>query len=297
VVRLWVASQDFRNDIVVSDERITKVGETYRVIRNALRYQLSNLYDFDPAKHSVPDDQLTGLDRWILGEFAEVEKQVIAAYDVFEFHAVYQKLSQFAAIELSAIYHDVVKDRLYTDAANSHRRRSTQTALYRMVGGLCKMLAPILSFTADEAWEYVPGKSSISIHASEFTTTPFLPREAERELWKRLFEYRDSLLPKLEAQRQAKVIGKSLEAKVRLYAEHTLFSEWTDDKELLEAFRELCNVSQIEITKDRESESVVRADGQKCERCWHWEIDVGSHREHPTLCARCVAAIAQQVIG
>ena len=166
-----------------------------------------------------------------------------------------------------------------------------------MVGGLCKMLAPILSFTADEAWEYVPGKSSVSVHASEFMATPFARSEAERELWKSLFEYRDRLLPKLEAQRQAKVIGKSLEAKVRLYAEHTLFSEWRDNKELLEASRELCNVSQIEITKDRESESVVRADGQKCERCWHWETDVGSHPEHPTLCARCVTAIAQQVIG
>jgi isoleucyl-tRNA synthetase len=297
VVRLWVASQDFRNDIVVSDERIIKVGETYRVIRNALRYQLSNLYDFDPAKHIVPDDQLTGLDRWILGEFADLEKQVITAYDAFEFHTVYQKVSQFAAIELSAVYHDVVKDRLYTDAANSHRRRSTQTALYRMVSGLCQMLAPILSFTADEAWEFVPGKSSTSVHASECMATPFLRSEAERELWKRLFEHRDSLLPKLEAQRQAKVIGKSLEAKVRLYAEQTLFSDRTANKDLLEAFRELCNVSQFEITQDKESESVMRADGQKCERCWHWETDVGSNPKHPTLCARCVAAIAHQVIS
>ncbi|MEO8429326.1 MAG: class I tRNA ligase family protein, partial [Verrucomicrobiota bacterium] len=297
VVRLWVASQDFRNDIVVSDERITKVGETYRVIRNALRYQLSNLYDFDPAKHSVPDDKLTGLDRWILGEFAEVENHVIAAYGAFEFHAVYQQLSQFAAVEMSAIYHDVVKDRLYTDAANSHRRRSTQTALYRMVSGLCKLLAPILSFTADEAWEFIPGNSSTSVHASEFTATSFQRSEAERELWKRLLEYRDSLLPKLEAQRQAKVIGKSLEAKVRFYAEPRLFSEWTANKDLLETFRELCNVSQFEITQDRDSELVARADGQKCERCWHWEIDVGSYPEHPTLCARCVEAIGQPLDG
>ena len=116
VVRLWVASQDFRNDIIVSEERISKVGETYRVLRNALRYQLSNLYDFDPAKHAVPDDKLTGLDRWILGEFSQLEQEVIAAYDRYEFHVVYQKVSQFVAVELSAIYHDVVKDRLYTDA-------------------------------------------------------------------------------------------------------------------------------------------------------------------------------------
>ncbi len=149
IIRLWVASQDLRNDIIVNEERINKVAETYRVIRNALRYQLSNLYDFDPAKHTVPDEKLTGLDRWILGEFSKLETEVIAAYDAYEFHVVYQKVSQFAAVELSAIYHDVVKDRLYTDGADSHRRRSTQTALHRLVTGLCQMLAPILSFTAD----------------------------------------------------------------------------------------------------------------------------------------------------
>ena len=168
VVRLWVASQDYRNDIVVSEERIGKVGETYRVIRNALRYQLSNLYDFDPVKHSVTDDQLTGLDRWILGEFSKLEAEVLAAYDQYEFHVVYQKLSQFIAVELSSVYHDVIKDRLYTDAANSHRRRSTQTALHRLVTGLCQMLAPILAFTADEAWEFVPGKPTGSVHEANW---------------------------------------------------------------------------------------------------------------------------------
>ena len=173
VVRLWVASQDFRSDIVVSEERINKVGETYRGIRNALRYQLSNLYDFDPAKHSVSDDQLTGLDRWILGEFAKLEAEVLAAYDQYEFHVVYQKLSQFIAVELSSVYHDVIKDRLYTDAANSPRRRSTQTALHRLVTGLCQMLAPILAFTADEAWEFIPGKPTGSVHESEFKPSNF----------------------------------------------------------------------------------------------------------------------------
>ena len=118
------------------------VAETYRGLRNTLRYQLSNLYDYDPAKDAVPDDKLTALDRWILGEFSLLEQDVIAAYDRFEFHVVYQRISQFVAVELSAIYHDVVKDRLYTDPANSLRRRSTQTALHRMVAGLCRMLAP-----------------------------------------------------------------------------------------------------------------------------------------------------------
>ena len=183
VVRLWVASQDYRSDIVVSEERINKVGETYRGIRNALRYQLSNLYDFDPAKHTVADEKLTGLDRWILGEFAKLEAEVLAAYDQYEFHVVYQKLSQFIAVELSSVYHDVIKDRLYTDAANSPRRRSTQTALHRLVTGLCQMLAPILAFTADEAWEFIPGKPTGSVHESEFKPSDFAIPEKERNNW------------------------------------------------------------------------------------------------------------------
>ena len=185
IVRLWVSSQDFRNDIIVSEERINKVAETYRVIRNALRYQLSNLYDFDPAKHTVLEDKLTGLDRWILGEFSKLEQEVIKAYDAYEFHVVYQKVSQFVAVELSSIYHDVIKDRLYTDPANSHRRRSTQTALHRLVTGLCQMLAPILSFTADEAWEFVPGKPTESVHEANWSETEFVVSdEEERKMGK-----------------------------------------------------------------------------------------------------------------
>jgi len=293
ILRLWVASQDYRNDIIVSEERIAKVGETYRGIRNALRYQLSNLYDFEPAKHAVAEDKLTGLDRWILGEFSKLEQEVIKAYDDYEFHVVYQKVSQFIAVELSSIYHDVIKDRLYTDPANSHRRRSTQTTLHRLVTGLCQMLAPILAFTADEAWEFVPGKEGSSVHAVELKPTSFTQSNAERNLWKRLFEYRNELLPRLEAKRQTKVIGKSLEAKVRLFSQRKPFSDWIASKEVLEAFRELCNVSQFEVTGDKDSDDVVRADGQKCERCWHWETDVGSHAEHPTLCGRCVEAVKQ----
>src|SRR5215469_154615 len=216
VVRLWVASQDFRNDIVVSEERVNKVGETYRAIRNALRYQLSNLYDFNPAKHTVPDNKLTGLDRWILAEFSRLVNEIIEAYDKYEFHVVYQKVSQFIAVELSAIYHDVIKDRLYTDAANSHRRRSTQTALHRLVTGLCKMLAPVLAFTADEAWDFVPGKTVDSIHRTGWQPSEIkLPAE-EQALWKSLFTLREQVLPELETARQNKLIGKSLDAKISL---------------------------------------------------------------------------------
>ena len=308
VVRLWVASQDFRSDIVVSEERVNKVGETYRAIRNALRYQLSNLYDYDQAKHAVADDQLTGLDRWILGEFSKLEKDVIEAYDKFEFHVVYQKISQFVAVELSAIYHDVIKDRLYTDPANSARRRSTQTALHRLVTGLCQMLSPILVFTADEAWEFVPGRNK-SVHESSWKEREFSQMEDEKEIWHDWVSWRRPLVfEQLEIARQKKEIGKSLEAKIVWLTGEGLKSTVAAQQNL-EDVRELFNVSQIQIetcpvdkipiagsdkplTGHFTKISVFKADGQKCERCWHWETDIGLNSDHPTICGRCVKAVS-----
>ena len=296
VVRLWVASQDYRNDIIVSEKRIDKVGETYRFIRNALRYQLSNLYDFDPATQVVPDDKLTGLDRWILDEFSKLEQEVITAYDRYEFHSVYQRLSQFVAVELSSIYHDVVKDRLYTDAADSLRRRATQTVLHRMVGSLCKMLAPLLAFTADEAWEFVPGKTVDSVHQLTWQPLSFQRGEAERAAWQNLLHLRGSALPVLEKARQAKEIGKALDAKITFTGTGQALNQASSQ---VEALRELLNVSQLDI-KPGGGEiidvAVAKAAGQKCERCWHWETDVGTNAEHPTICARCIAAIRQILV-
>jgi len=291
VVRLWVASQDFRNDIVVSEERINKVGETYRGIRNALRYQLSNLFDFDPARHTVDDGQLTGLDRWVLSEFSKLEQEVVEAYDRFEFHVVYQKLSQFLAVELSAIYHDVIKDRMYTDPANSARRRSTQTALHRLVTGLCQMLAPILVFTADEAWGFVPGNSGQNVHQSDWQTRRLALSTEESEQMASLFVLRELALPALEKARQNKEIGKALEAKLVLRGSGPVLN---DARKNLEAVRELLNVSQVVLQEAADTVvtvTVAKADGQKCERCWHWETDVGSATDHPTICARCVEAV------
>ena len=292
IVRLWVASQDYRSDIVVSEERIAKVGETYRGIRNALRYQLSNLYDFDPAKHAVPDDKLTGLDRWILGEFSKLEQEVLKAYDDYEFHVVYQKVSQFIAVELSSIYHDVIKDRLYTDPANSHRRRSTQTTLHRLVTGLCQMLAPILAFTADEAWEFVPGEKANSVHEANWAEKQS-DQLYDFATWDNLLGEREAALRQLEVKRVEKVIGKALDAKILVVGHKRLVKEIQQSPE---DFRELLNVSQLEV-KEVEEQSVfyhvTHADGQKCERCWHWETDVGSNPEYPTICGRCIEAVNQ----
>jgi isoleucyl-tRNA synthetase len=250
----------------------------------------------------VAEAELTGLDRWVLSEFAKLEADVIAAYDACGFHVVYQKISQFAAVELSSIYHDVVKDRLYTDAANSPRRRSTQTAIYRLVTGLCKLLAPILSFTADEAWGFIPGAAG-SVHEAVWEAVGLKLGEAEMADWQEWIALREFLLPHLEKARQDKIIGKALEAKLQISGKATKAERWKQEQALL---RELLNVSQLELEvaplpvqapSYARSDfmalqvNVSKADGQKCERCWHWETDVGSSPEHPTICGRCVAAV------
>jgi isoleucyl-tRNA synthetase len=311
VVRLWVASQDFRSDIVVSEERISKVSETYRGIRNALRYQLSNLYDFDPAQHTVPAAQLTGLDRWVLGEFANLEADVAAAYDRHEFHVVYQRLAQFIAVELSSIYHDVIKDRLYTDPANSPRRRSTQTALHRLVTDLCKMLSPILVFTADEAWQFIPGQPAESVHLADWEPSDGSMHGEQREEIKDLLTFRNLVvLPKLEQARQSKSIGKALDAAVTIRTNDPTMNmrlqiAETHARGCAEAFREILGVSHLEVmglpTSTRHETiidevtvvSAATTGRKKCERCWHWETDVGQHAAHPTLCGRCVQAVTQ----
>ena len=294
VIRLWVASQDYRSDIVVSEERLKKVSETYRGIRNALRYQLSNLYDFHPSHHAVADKDLTGLDRWILNEFARLERDVLAAYDRYEFHVVYQRLSQFVAVELSSQYHDLVKDRLYTDPAASPRRRSTQTALCYLVTGLTRLLAPILAFTADEAWEFVPGVANATVHEDEIAPLNATFGEEEEREWSELFVLRERVLPELEKARQSKLIGKSLEAKVTLGGRPEQFQI---SSQSVDAFRELLNVSQLSFDASATDQRIEigKADGTKCERCWHFETDVGQHAEHPTICGRCVEAVKQAV--
>lgn len=293
VLRLWVASQDYRSDIVVSEERLKKVSETYRLIRNTLRYQLSNLFDFLPSRDSIPVEQWTGLDRWILAEFCQLEAEVSAAYIAFEFHSVYQKVAQFVAVQLSAIYHDVVKDRLYTDPARSHRRRSTQTALHDMATRLCQMLSPLLAFTADEAWGFLPEPTVDSVHLSVWIPHPLPEGENEKTIWTQLLAWREAALPVLEKSRQAKQLGKSLEAILLLTLPATEYAVASAHQDEL---RELCNVSAVEcIVGDAfaiQVQLAIASGRIKCERCWHMETTVGVHPEHPSLCARCVEAIA-----
>ncbi len=304
VVRLWVASQDYRNDLVVSEERLTKVTEIYRLLRNSLRYQLSNLYDFDPALHAVPFEAMTRLDRWVMDAFRSVELKVDEAYSRYEFHSVYQILSQFAAVELSAVYHDVVKDRLYTDAACSARRRSTQTALHILAKGLCQMLAPILSFTTDEVWEFLPGSGfASSVHLTDWAPVgPSAPEacllsDEEAEQWRLNFAWRERAMAELEKQRQSKVIGKGLEAELILSGSGPGVARLAEDPLWREDLRELLNVSSLAVRwldgagGEAVEFEVRHAGGQKCERCWHWELSVGTCPGHVTLCSRCALAV------
>ncbi len=267
--------------------------------RNLPRHpQRASLPAFEPLRFRPGETFRAGRqtdrpDRWILGEFSKLEAEVIAAYDKYEFHVVYQKVSQFVAVELSSIYHDVIKDRLYTDAANSPRRRSTQTALHRLVTGLCQMLAPILAFTADEAWEFVAGKPTGTVHESNWIPKHFALREGEYIRFRVLRELRVLALPELEKARQAKSIGKALEAKIAFSGASAASISLDED---IASLKELVNASQLELKGAAgvpDSVSVSKADGRKCERCWHWETDVGSNPEHPTICGRCVEAVKQ----
>ncbi len=298
VVRLWVASQDYRNDIVVSEERLKKVGETYRLLRNTLRFQLSNLFDFDPARDAVSDASLTGLDRWILSEFAKLERDVATAYNRYEFHVAYQRLAQFAAVELSAVYHDVVKDRLYTDAVASPRRRSTQTALHRMVGRLCQMLAPMLAFTSEEAWEFIPGVPVPTVHASRWEPSPFELTAGDQAAWQTLFELRTRVLPELEKARQAKRIGKALDAIVHLELNG---AELETASSLGAELQEILNVSGLVIaeapTASVRVEVASSQNRSKCERCWHWEVQIGVDPAFPGICPRCTGALQAARVG
>ena len=296
VIRLWVASQDFRSDIIVSEERIKTVGETYRIVRNALRFQLSNLYDFVPSRDAVPDSALTELDRWALRHFARTEYLVQDAYDDYAFHRVYALVAAgLVSIMLSPLYHDRIKDRLYTLAPNDPKRRSTQTALHRILMGLCKMLAPIIPFTADEAWCLIPEVPNDSVHLADWPKR--CKPDTESYGFDSLMDLSGDVLKALEAARQSKQIGKSLDAKVFLRITPTT-AEQVQSVGGIEPFREFLNVSQLQVEplSDRSKKdevTVQKAEGENCERCWHWETDVGSNPNHPTICGRCVKAIEQ----
>ena len=302
IIRLWVASVDFREDVVASENIMQRVSENYRKLRNTLRFLLSNLSDFEPAKDAVEWAALQPLDQYILARTAELDAKIRNAYDDFEFHRAYQALNEFINTDLSALYLDVIKDRLYTLAPNSPARRSAQTAQWRIAEALTRLIAPILSFTADEVWEHLPkveGRAS-SVHLALFPAMQEIVPGTVSGLeddWERLLAIRTTVMIELEALRLSKAIGKSLEASIQVIA-----TEGSADAALLvkyeTALAEFFNVSQASVqvvgATNESSAFLIRAtvaEGSKCGRCWRVVPDVGTDARWPAVCTRCAEAL------
>ena len=298
ILRLWVASVEFTEDVTLSQTILQRLSEAYRKFRNTFRYALGNLYDFNPETDRVPATELLEIDRWILARTAQLCEQVEKWYEELAFHRIYQALYNFATTDLSAFYFDVLKDRLYCSAPNWKERRSGQTAVYLVNYALVRMLAPILSFTCDEVWAdmKLPAGAPSSVHLALFPGGDELMPPAEGlENWTRLMEVRDQVLKDLEAARQAKFIGAPLEARVRLAAGPDLLP-------LLQGYADqlpgLFIVSEVALEASEGVDlgvTVERATGTKCERCWKYTHDVGAVSAFPTLCARCAAAVQEIV--
>ena len=292
-IRLWCVSSSYFDDMRGSDEILQRVTDGYRKLRNTARFALGNIDGFDPGRDSVPVEEMEEIDRWALAELNRVTKEVLAAYEAYEFHNVYRALYSFATVTLSARYFDIIKDRLYTFAPRNKARRSAQTVLLRIGDALARLLGPILVFTADEIWENLPNRTEPSIHLALFPTANDESHEALFAEWDRLFAIRDDVLRALEEARVAKQIGSSLEAKVTLATSG-------DALELLQKhqkdLRYLFIVSQVELGEAKAegvSITISVADGKKCERCWNYSTRVGESDVYPTVCERCIVALKE----
>jgi isoleucyl-tRNA synthetase len=289
ILRLWAAAVDYTEDMRCSKEILDRVTDTYRKLRNTLRYALGNLDGFNPETDSVED--LLEIDRWALASLSNVTAKVLQGYEKYDFQVVYSALYNFCTVTLSQQYFDIIKDRLYTSAPKSHARRSAQTVLYKIADSLCRLLAPILAFTADEAFENLPNQTLESVHLAEFPTVSETDNSQLLTNWERIFEIRDVVLKKLEEARAEKLIGSGLEAKVILNVDKdtTYF--------LLDYFNDLrfiFIVSQVEVHESYNfSVEIHKADGAKCDRCWNYSTRVGESERYPTACERCLGALSE----
>jgi isoleucyl-tRNA synthetase len=296
IVRLWVASVDFREDVSASENLMQRVAENYRKLRNTFRFLLGNLHDFEPAQHAVAWDKLEPLDQYMLVRARELTTKVLAWYEQFEFHRIYHAINEFAIVDLSALYADVLKDRLYTFAPNSTARRAAQTVLWKITDALARLVAPILSFLADEVWQYLPTDSqrTPSGHTTLFPKPDDLAPAGQEPLladWTQLLDIREVAMRSLEEARQHKRIGKALEAKLSL----SLPAKSLEVANRYESsLKELFNVSQVELrssTEDTICATTSNADGEKCARCWNYRTDIGADPRWATVCGRCAGAL------
>ena len=319
IVRLWVASVDFREDMAASENLMARCSDIYRKLRNTFRFLLGNVTGFDPATDRVAESELLPLDRYMLARTRELTEKILGWYEAFEFHRIYHAVNEFAIADLSAFYLDVLKDRMYTFAPTSKERRSAQTVLWQITEALARLVAPILSFTSDEVWEYLPkveGREA-SVHLAQFPKPEEIFSENPAHLieeWKQLFVVRDVALQYLERARQDKLIGKALEADLSIYAKENLFK-------VLDKYRgslkELMNVSRIAvkqydqelpdsalgqvignlISSDSLRMAVTSATGHKCARCWNFMPEVSSYGIWENVCTRCQSALEEMGIA
>ena len=294
VLRLWVASSDYHVDIRISKEILKQLSEAYRKIRNTARYILGCINDFNPDTDSVAIDELMPIDKWAINKLNELMAKVKAGYDSYEFHQVYHAIHNFCVVDMSNFYLDVLKDRLYTEKADSKSRRAAQTAIYIILDSMTRMLAPILAYTSDEIWKYMPHRADADAECVLFNEMP-APVEISLDAdfianWDKIHELRDTVKKQLEVAIKDKMIKASLEASVTLSASGTEYDFIKSvENELAAAFI----VSEVVVT-EAEGElqvAVNKAQGDKCERCWAYSKTVGENAEHPTLCARCAAVI------
>lgn len=304
ILRLWIASANYTGEITVSDEIIKRSADAYRRIRNTARFLLSNLNGFDPARDRVPLDEMVELDRWAVAQAAQVQDEIIAAYDEYQCLQVVQKLMHFCSIEMGSFYLDVIKDRQYTAKEDGHARRSCQTAMYMIAEAMTRWMAPILSFTAQEIWQQLPGQRNEFVF-TEHWYTELSDAGGEGRLsnedWLIVMQVKDQVNRLIETARRENTIGASLQAEVTLYADektHAVLSKLEDElrfvlitsqavlKNLADAPENVqsCEIDGLKIT-------IVASQGEKCERCWHHREDVGQHAQHPTLCSRCISNI------
>jgi isoleucyl-tRNA synthetase len=304
VLRLWVSSTDYEAEMSVSDEILKRTADVYRRLRNTARYLLANLAGFDPARHRVAPADMLALDRWAVDRAFQLQKEVAEAYETYQFHKVYQKVHHFCSVDLGSFYLDVLKDRQYTCREDSLPRRSGQTAMHHIAEALVRWLAPILSFTADEIWRYLPGERSASVFLETWYDGLFPLDESSpynRELWDFVLKVREAVSKELEVLRVRGDIGSSLNAEVGLYGSEPVLAQLSrlgDELRfvLITSGVTLAPLSGAENTLPTDIDGLelkVKASGHaKCVRCWHHRHDVGSHAEHPELCGRCVENVA-----
>jgi isoleucyl-tRNA synthetase len=302
IVRLWVASVDFREDMAASENLMARCAELYKKLRNTFRFLLGNLAGFEPARDQVAEAELLPLDRYMLAKTRDLAEKILGWYEAFEFHRVYQALNEFAIVDLSSFYLDVLKDRMYTFAPSSHARRSAQTVLWKVTEALVRLVAPIVSFTADEVWEYLPkveGREA-SVHLALFPKLEEIYSEDPAKLleeWKQMFVVRDAAFVILENERQAGLIGnKSIEAQLKITASGKLFDFL---KRHYAGLGEILNVSKVTLFEGANPYPQMvpfRASGTKCARCWRYTDDTSDYGVWHDVCGRCQSALHEMGI-